>query len=105
MSRRVVDTIRQMPERHRFLRGLVSWVGFRQTGVVYQRKPRSFFIPVGVRLVSLLSHAPSRLHARIVSLRYIALAAGVKPVQSIRVANLPSGLTSGKDKPILDLNT
>lgn len=40
MSRRVVEAIRRMPERHRFLRGMVSWVGFAQTGVVYQRQPR-----------------------------------------------------------------
>jgi dolichol-phosphate mannosyltransferase len=40
MSRRVVEAVRQMPERHRFLRGMVSWVGFRQTGVVYQRHAR-----------------------------------------------------------------
>ena len=29
MSRRVVDTVRQMPERRRFLRGMVAWVGLR----------------------------------------------------------------------------
>ncbi|MFN8373862.1 MAG: glycosyltransferase family 2 protein [Anaerolineae bacterium] len=40
MDRRVVESIRKMPERHRFLRGLVSWVGFKQTGVVYQRQAR-----------------------------------------------------------------
>ncbi|NJP06819.1 MAG: glycosyltransferase family 2 protein [Chloroflexaceae bacterium] len=40
MDRRVVDVIRQMPEHHRFLRGMVSWVGFRQTGVTYQRHAR-----------------------------------------------------------------
>lgn len=40
MDRRVVEAIRQMPERHRFLRGMVSWVGFRQTGVSYQRHAR-----------------------------------------------------------------
>jgi glycosyltransferase involved in cell wall biosynthesis len=40
MDRRVVDAIRQMPERHRFLRGMVSWVGFNQTGVTYQRHTR-----------------------------------------------------------------
>src|SRR6266496_3809947 len=33
MSRRVVDQIRRMPERQRYLRGLRSWVGFRQVAV------------------------------------------------------------------------
>lgn len=41
MDRRVVDALRQMPERTRFLRGLVSWVGFRQTAIRFVAAPRS----------------------------------------------------------------
>ncbi|MFY9781657.1 MAG: glycosyltransferase family 2 protein [Candidatus Baltobacteraceae bacterium] len=40
MSRRVVDALGQTREKHRFLRGLVSWVGFNQTGVEYERDSR-----------------------------------------------------------------
>jgi polyisoprenyl-phosphate glycosyltransferase len=40
MDRRVVDAIRRMPERNRFLRGMVSWVGFKQIPVYYRRHPR-----------------------------------------------------------------
>lgn len=40
MSRRVVDTLKHARERHRFLRGMVSWVGFAQTGVEYDRDER-----------------------------------------------------------------
>src|SRR5579883_523047 len=40
MSRRVVDALRRSPERNRFLRGMVSWVGFNQTAVEYDRDPR-----------------------------------------------------------------
>lgn len=40
MDRRVVDALRRMPERNRFLRGMVPWVGFRQTGVTYERRAR-----------------------------------------------------------------
>lgn len=40
MSRRVVDQLKQMREKDRFVRGLVSWIGFRQTGVPYQRDRR-----------------------------------------------------------------
>lgn len=40
MDRRVVDAIRQMPERHRFLRGMVSWVGYKQVGIGYHREAR-----------------------------------------------------------------
>lgn len=41
MSRRVVDTVRRMPERRRFLRGMVAWVGFRQTSIDYRRAGRT----------------------------------------------------------------
>jgi dolichol-phosphate mannosyltransferase len=40
MTRRVVDVVEAMPERHRFIRGMVSWVGFKQTGVEYERDER-----------------------------------------------------------------
>ena len=41
MSRRVVDALLAMPERHRFLRGMTSWVGFEQAIVEYERQPRA----------------------------------------------------------------
>lgn len=40
MSRRAVEAFRRLPERHRFTRGLVAWLGFSQTGVPYERAPR-----------------------------------------------------------------
>ena len=40
MDRKVVEALLSMPERDRFLRGMVTWVGFRQTPVHYQRAPR-----------------------------------------------------------------
>ncbi|MEM8780280.1 MAG: glycosyltransferase family 2 protein [Cyanobacteria bacterium P01_G01_bin.49] len=40
MDRRVVEALKMMPERDRFLRGMVSWVGFRQIAVPYKRSPR-----------------------------------------------------------------
>jgi dolichol-phosphate mannosyltransferase len=40
MSRRVVDALHSVRERHRFIRGLVSWVGFNQVGVPYDRDER-----------------------------------------------------------------
>lgn len=41
LSRRVVDTLRSAPERHRYLRGLRSWAGFRQVGVEVERAERA----------------------------------------------------------------
>jgi len=40
MSRRVVDEVRRAPERQRYLRGLRSWVGFRQIGINVERGAR-----------------------------------------------------------------
>jgi dolichol-phosphate mannosyltransferase len=40
LDRKVVNVLNQMRERHRFLRGLSVWVGFRQTGVEYKRAAR-----------------------------------------------------------------
>lgn len=40
MDRKVVDVLNQMRERHRFLRGMSAWVGFRQVGLPYKRAAR-----------------------------------------------------------------
>ncbi|MBC7515192.1 MAG: glycosyltransferase family 2 protein [Alkalinema sp. FL-bin-369] len=40
LDRSVVDVLNRMPERTRYLRGLRSWVGFRQVAVTFDRDPR-----------------------------------------------------------------
>lgn len=40
MDRKVVEVLRGMPERDRFVRGIVSWVGFRQLALPYRRAAR-----------------------------------------------------------------
>jgi len=40
MSRRVVEELRRMPEQHRYLRGMRTWIGFRQIGVPVERSER-----------------------------------------------------------------
>ncbi len=40
ISRRVADVLNQMPEESRFLRGMRSWIGFKQTGFEYERSER-----------------------------------------------------------------
>lgn len=40
MDRKVVDVLVQMREHNRFIRGMTSWVGFKQTGVKYVRQAR-----------------------------------------------------------------
>ena len=41
LSRRVVDHLNQLPERHRYIRGLRTWVGFQQTGIPIERDARA----------------------------------------------------------------
>jgi len=40
LDRKVVSYLKAMPERNRFLRGLRSWLGFKQVAVTYERPPR-----------------------------------------------------------------
>lgn len=40
MDRKVIEAIRQLPERNRFMKGLFAWVGFSQIGVPYVREKR-----------------------------------------------------------------
>lgn len=40
MDRQVVEVLNAMPERNRYIRGLRSWVGFRQTAIRFERDPR-----------------------------------------------------------------
>lgn len=40
MTRQVVNAIKSMREHHRFMKGIFSWAGFRQTGIPYLRMPR-----------------------------------------------------------------
>ena len=42
MDRKAVDALQSLPERRRFVRGMVSWIGFKQTGVLYDRHERKF---------------------------------------------------------------
>lgn len=50
MSRRVVDLLRSMPERHRYLRGMRAWAGFRQIGIPIERAEREGGTPkYGIR--------------------------------------------------------
>ncbi len=40
LDRRVVEVMRKMPERHRYISGLRAWVGFKQVGITYDRGAR-----------------------------------------------------------------
>ncbi len=40
LSRRALEALNALPERHRYLRGMVGWIGLRSTTVEYERPPR-----------------------------------------------------------------
>ena len=70
IDRCVIDAISEMPERDRFLRGMIAWAGFRQTALPYRRDPRaagetkyplSKMVRFGVDAVLSFSLAPLRL--------------------------------------------
>lgn len=80
MSRRVADVLRQMPEPHRFIRGMVTWVGFRQVAVDYHRDSRfagktkySISGMVGLAMDAITGFASAPLRP----LFYLGAAAGV----------------------------
>ncbi|QFU77280.1 glycosyltransferase [Halioglobus maricola] len=41
LSRRAVEALKSLPERHRYMKGLYAWIGFPQVGVPYVREPRA----------------------------------------------------------------
>ncbi len=80
MDRRVVDVLNSIPERNRYLRGLRSWIGFRQTVVKFERSPRyagdvkySFYKSLALAINGLVSFSKVPLQIS----TYIGLLAGV----------------------------
>ena len=70
MDKKVITVMSQMREKHRFLRGMSAWVGFKQTGVKYKRKPRyagetkyplSKMIKLALNAVTSFSYFPLQL--------------------------------------------
>lgn len=54
MNKKVINILKNLPERNKYLSGLRSWVGFKQTGVIYERAKRYSGKPVSFgKLVSL----------------------------------------------------
>ena len=45
ISRRALDTLNALPERNRFVRGLRTWIGYRQVGMAYERQARAAGAP------------------------------------------------------------
>jgi dolichol-phosphate mannosyltransferase len=72
MDKSVVNAVRSLPERMRFVRGLRSWVGFRQVGVPYERDYRfagtskySFRMLLGFAYDGIFSHTTAPLRVSV----------------------------------------
>jgi dolichol-phosphate mannosyltransferase len=105
LSRRAVDSLARMPERARYLRGMTSWIGFRQVGVTYRRDPRfagSSKYPLAKLLrlasdgIASFSVAPIRLLTRVgfVMIVFCAAVLGWTLYTRFFTHNAPQGWTS-----------
>jgi len=106
MDRRVVDQLRSMPERNRFLPGLRTWVGFKQAGYPYDRPGRAHgeavqtfpkLLKLAIDGIASFSYVPLRISAMAGALVGLvgfvfAIAAAVVKVTGIR--DVPLGATS-----------
>ncbi len=91
MDRRVVDSLKSMREHNRFIRGMTSWVGFKQTGVNYVREARHAgetkyplrkMVRFGLDAVTGFSYFPLQVMV------YVSLALGVLALLAIPVVAL-----------------
>jgi glycosyltransferase involved in cell wall biosynthesis len=70
LDKRAVETLRRLPERNRFMRGLTVWIGFRQSSVPYVRDPRyagdtryrwRTLMRISLDAISSFSHVPLQI--------------------------------------------
>ncbi|MDX1684102.1 MAG: glycosyltransferase family 2 protein [Saprospiraceae bacterium] len=45
IDRKIIDLLKEMPEKHKFLRGQIAWLGFNQTKITYERDERGWGEP------------------------------------------------------------
>ncbi|MGH9034959.1 MAG: glycosyltransferase family 2 protein [Acidimicrobiia bacterium] len=105
MDRKVADVLRALPEKNRFLRGLRSWAGFRQVGVLYDRPARhagetKYTLPKMAKLavdgVMAFTSLPLRMASFLgfltvaAGLAYLAVAVGAR----LTSGTFPNGWTS-----------
>ena len=97
MDRKVVEVMKHMREKHRFLRGMSAWVGFKQVGVSYKRQPRfagetkyplSKMIKLGLNAVTSFSYFPLQLATY---MGFIAAGLSVLAIPIIVVLRLTTG--------------
>lgn len=102
LSRRVCDSLRRMPERHRFLRGLISWVGYPRAYVPYVAPRRalgktkySFVKMVALALDAVFSFSAEPLRLALRTGVVIAFGGGVYLTWTLVYGYLVHGLVPG----------
>ncbi len=104
ISRRVANALESCTESNRYMRGLIAWLGFRQTGVEYQRRPRvagESKAPIGSLIVFALnaftsfSVKPLRIFT-LIGFGFVALSILAIPVYILLflTGNPPAGITT-----------
>ena len=105
IDRRVVDALKEFPERDRFLRGLRAWVGFKQTGVPYTRPERMFGKTTNSILKNLnwatkgifsFSYVPLQFLALLSSVIFVFASLAIIVLVILKLINpdIPHGVTS-----------
>ncbi|MBN1440077.1 MAG: glycosyltransferase family 2 protein [Anaerolineales bacterium] len=94
LDHKVVAVMRRMRERHRFLRGMASWVGFRQIGVPYKRHARfagktkypfNKMVRLALNAITSFSYFPLQLASYLGFLCAVAAAAAIPLVVVLRL--------------------
>ncbi len=97
MDKKVVAVMKQMREKHRFLRGMSAWVGFKQIGVAYKRKPRfsgetkypfSKMVKLALNAVTSFSYFPLQMATY---LGFIAAGLSVLAIPIVAILRLTTG--------------
>jgi dolichol-phosphate mannosyltransferase len=83
IDRRVVDVMLSMPERHRLLRGICSWTGFKQTPLYYKRAARFAGSTKYPLKKMMLLGLDGIISFSVVPLRLMTLAGGITAVLSV----------------------
>lgn len=105
IDRRVVDVLKEFPERDRFLRGLRAWVGYKQTGIPYRRPERMFGKTTNSLLKNLnwatkgifsFSYVPLQFLALLSSIIFILASLFIVVLVILKLMNpeIPHGITT-----------
>lgn len=104
VSRRVIEALQNFPERTRYFRGLVSWIGFSSVGIEFERNPRregkssaNFFAILTTALIAITSFSVKPLRLMIyvgTVLIFITAVSAIVLIYNWFTGNTVPGLTS-----------